>query len=123
MVNLRFMCHCLARAIKLHLDFNATNATFLQDISDTNDFTYNFKPDLKLTLNPQQQPQAETPGQIAIQLDIDKQLIEIQAKLQDGLDRTLVNGLAKVPLNDADDFDERDDFSGEEDDQDEAKQI
>jgi len=27
-----------------------------------------------------------------------------------------VNGLAKVPQNDADDFDERDDFSGEEDD-------
>lgn len=25
-LNLRFMCHCLARALKMHLDFNPTNA-------------------------------------------------------------------------------------------------
>jgi len=24
-INLRFMCHCLARAIKMHLDFNSGN--------------------------------------------------------------------------------------------------
>ncbi len=29
LVNLRFMCHCLAKAIKMHLDFNPTNANFL----------------------------------------------------------------------------------------------
>lgn len=28
-INLRFMCHCLARAIKMHLDFNPTDAYFL----------------------------------------------------------------------------------------------
>ena len=24
-VNLRFMCHCLGKAVKMHLDFNQTN--------------------------------------------------------------------------------------------------
>ena len=31
-LNLRFMCHCLARAIKMHLDFNDSNALFMQDL-------------------------------------------------------------------------------------------
>jgi hypothetical protein len=30
-VNLRFMCHCLAKAIKRHLDFGK-NEWFLQDL-------------------------------------------------------------------------------------------
>jgi len=28
-VNLRFMCHCLARAVKMHLNFNPDNENFL----------------------------------------------------------------------------------------------
>lgn len=55
-VNLRFMCYCLAKAIKKHLDFNPTNAHFLHDITTIVDngpelgFTYDFK--MKVTLNP-----------------------------------------------------------------------
>jgi hypothetical protein len=42
-VNLRFMCHCLARAIKMHLDYNPTDENFLQDLPDKDmTFTYNF---------------------------------------------------------------------------------
>lgn len=97
MVNLRFMCHCLGRAVKMHLDFNPTNAHFLQDITTvedngTNGFTYNFSKDLKLTLNPAKSNQEDLPSQKTH--DIDKQLIEIQSKLQDGnntLDKTLIS--------------------------------
>lgn len=54
-INLRYMCHCLARAIKMHLDFNPTDAYFLQDIATPNnkEFTYNFSKDLKCTLHPE----------------------------------------------------------------------
>ena len=55
-INLRFMCHCLAKAIKMHLDFNPTNANFLQDLRKENEnleFTYNFQSDLKVTIHPQ----------------------------------------------------------------------
>ena len=31
-INLRFMCHCLARAIKRHLDFSRGEHWFLQDL-------------------------------------------------------------------------------------------
>jgi len=44
-VNLRFMCYCLAKAIKMHLDFNPNHANFLQDLREVNhdlEFTYNF---------------------------------------------------------------------------------
>jgi uncharacterized protein (DUF3820 family) len=53
-MNLRFMCHCLARAVKMHLDFNSSNARFIQDLpeEDLQAFTYNFKKGLKVTLNP-----------------------------------------------------------------------
>lgn len=48
------MCHCLAKAIKMHLDFNSTDAYFLQDLpQDILDFTYNFQNQLKVTLHPQ----------------------------------------------------------------------
>ena len=76
MMNLRFMCHCLARAVKMHLDFNVKNARFLQDLADEDilAFTYNFKQGLKLTLNPQVH-------EVVDSQNIDKQLIEINAKL------------------------------------------
>lgn len=54
-VNLRFMCHCLARAVKMHLNFNPDNENFLQDLRriDSNlEFTYNFQNELKVTLHP-----------------------------------------------------------------------
>ena len=56
-MNLRFMCHCLARAIKRHIDFSNGELWFLQDLQarqeDTDlEFTYKLPPDLKLTLNP-----------------------------------------------------------------------
>lgn len=56
-INLRFMCHCLARAIKRHLDFSKGVHWFLQDLqAEQNDidleFSYQLPPDLKLTLNP-----------------------------------------------------------------------
>ena len=60
LVNLRFMCHCLARAVKMHLDFNPEDNYFLHDRENEQNenneeslrFTYNFNKDLKLTLNP-----------------------------------------------------------------------
>ena len=56
-VNLRFMCHCLARAIKRHLEFSKGVHWFLQDLQQESDdidleFSYQLPPDLKLTLNP-----------------------------------------------------------------------
>lgn len=56
-INLRFMCHCLARAIKRHLDFSKGKHWFLQDLQAEADdidleFSYQLPPDLKLTLNP-----------------------------------------------------------------------
>lgn len=56
-INLRFMCHCLARAIKRHLDFSRGEHWFLQDLQQEEDnidleFSYQLPPDLKLTLNP-----------------------------------------------------------------------
>lgn len=56
-INLRFMCHCLARAIKRHLEFSKGEHWFLQDLQQEQDdvdleFSYQLPPDLKLTLNP-----------------------------------------------------------------------
>ena len=56
-INLRFMCHCLARAIKRHLEFSKGEHWFLQDLQQEMDdtdleFSYQLPPDLKLTLNP-----------------------------------------------------------------------
>jgi len=56
-MNLRFMCHCLARAIKRHIDFGKGEHWFLQDLQAEADdidleFSYQLPPDLKLTLNP-----------------------------------------------------------------------
>lgn len=50
------MCHCLARAILKHLEFNQNDEFFLQDFSSQTElaFTYNFTEKLKLTLNPKQ---------------------------------------------------------------------
>jgi hypothetical protein len=38
----------------MHLDFNSSNARFIQDLpeEDLQAFTYNFKKGLKVTLNP-----------------------------------------------------------------------
>ena len=52
MVNLRFMCYCLARAIKMHLDHNEHDCMFIEDSADFAEFTYNFSRDLKVTLTP-----------------------------------------------------------------------
>lgn len=55
-VNLRYMCHCLAKAVKMHLNFNPTNENFLQDLRSKDqslEFTYNFQNELKVTLHPQ----------------------------------------------------------------------
>lgn len=54
LVNLRFMCHCLARAVKMHLDFNPKDKYFLHDFADDEElrFTYNFRKDLRVTINP-----------------------------------------------------------------------
>ena len=56
-MNLRFMCHCLARAIKRHLEFSKGIHWFLQDLQaiendDELEFSYQLPPDLKLTINP-----------------------------------------------------------------------
>jgi hypothetical protein len=56
-MNLRFMNHCLARAIKRHLDFSKGTHWFLQDLqaqenNDDLEFSYQLPPDLKLTINP-----------------------------------------------------------------------
>ena len=56
-INLRFMCHCLARAIKRHIDFSKGEHWFLQDLQAEADnidleFSYQLPADLKLTLNP-----------------------------------------------------------------------
>ena len=56
-MNLRFMCHCLARAIKRHIDFGKGEHWFLQDLQAESDdidleFSYQLPPNLKLTLNP-----------------------------------------------------------------------
>ena len=56
-MNLRFMCHCLARAIKKHLEFSRGEHWFLQDLQKEQDdidleFSYQLPPDLRLTLNP-----------------------------------------------------------------------
>ena len=56
-INLRFMCHCLARAIKKHLEFSRGEHWFLQDLQKEEDdidleFSYQLPPDLRLTLNP-----------------------------------------------------------------------
>ena len=56
-MNLRFMCHCLARAIKRHLEFSKGSHWFLQDLQaiendDELEFSYQLPPDLKLTINP-----------------------------------------------------------------------
>ena len=56
-MNLRFMCHCLARAIKRHLEFSKGVHWFLQDLQasendDELEFSYQLPPDLKLTINP-----------------------------------------------------------------------
>jgi uncharacterized protein VirK/YbjX len=55
-VNLRFMCHCLAKAIMRHLDFSK-NHWFLQDLHQAQatqdlEFSYSLPSNLKLTLNP-----------------------------------------------------------------------
>lgn len=36
-MNLRFMCHCLARAIKRHLEFSQGDHWFLQDLQKDED--------------------------------------------------------------------------------------
>lgn len=36
-INLRFMCHCLARAIKRHLEFSRGEHWFLQDLQQEQD--------------------------------------------------------------------------------------
>jgi len=56
-MNLRFMCHCLARAVKRHLEFSRGEHWFLQDLQQEEDdldleFSYQLPADLKLTLNP-----------------------------------------------------------------------
>lgn len=56
-MNLRFMCHCLARAIKKHLEFSRGEHWFLQDLQKEQDdidleFSYQLPADLRLTLNP-----------------------------------------------------------------------
>ena len=56
-VNLRFMCHCLARALMLHLEFNPSNANFLIDLQSEQEnedleFSYNLETHLKVTLHP-----------------------------------------------------------------------
>ena len=56
-VNLRFMCHCLARAIKRHLEFSRGEHWFLQDLQQEEDnidleFSYKMPDDMRLTLNP-----------------------------------------------------------------------
>ena len=56
-MNLRFMCHCLAKAIKRHLEFSQGTHWFLQDLQMSKDqtdleFSYQMPSDLKLTLNP-----------------------------------------------------------------------
>lgn len=56
-INLRFMCHCLARAIKSHIAFSKGEHWFLQDLQAEKEdidleFSYQLPPDLKLTLNP-----------------------------------------------------------------------
>ena len=56
-VNLRFLCHCLARAIKRHIDFSQGTHWFLQDLQkeeevDDLEFSYKLPADLRLTLNP-----------------------------------------------------------------------
>jgi hypothetical protein len=82
-VNLRFMCHCLAKAVKMHLDFNPTHENFLQDLRNTDsnlEFTYNFKSDLKVTLHPQQF-KTDHLLQNKSEIDIDRQVIQIQSKM------------------------------------------
>ena len=56
-VNLRFLCHCLARAIKRHVEFSQGTHWFLQDLQkeeevDDLEFSYKLPADLRLTLNP-----------------------------------------------------------------------
>ena len=52
MVNLRFMCYCLGRAIKMHLDHNLADCMLIEDSPDFAEFTYNFSKGLKVTLTP-----------------------------------------------------------------------
>lgn len=72
-VNLRFMCYCLAKAIKKHMDFNPTNAHFLHDITSIVDngpehgFTYNFK--MKVTLHPEPQKLEQTQAEPSENID------------------------------------------------------
>ena len=99
-VNLRFMCHCLARALKLHLEFNPTNANFLIDLQQEADnedleFSYNLEEHLKVTLNPNMLSKLLSQGspylkenkislltQTQKETEIDKQVIDIQCKLE-----------------------------------------
>ena len=120
-VNLRFMCHCLARAIKKHLDFNPNDEHFLQDIETDirNDFTYNFSRDLKLTLHP------EGGGQFQIEAaNIDSAVIEISSKLQgdNNFDKSFHQHRSKEPapesMQDVEESFGRDDLEESQDDED-----
>ena len=116
-VNLRFMCHCLARAVKKHLDFNPNDEHFLQDIeTDTRyDFTYNFAKDLKLTLHPESdQFQVES-------ANIDSAVIEISSKLQgNNFDKSFHHKKPKEPegIQDVEESFGRDDLEESQDDED-----